>query len=153
MDAGKTPATVVWNTPRIVADPRCRYITRPTLASERVQTNAAGQVVLKLKTPWRDGTTHLVLGQDTSSPLDCLCQPKGPSSARARPARLSPLEFMQLRIELPLCGNEIHRSYVRNGSRVARRLADFVAAKPTPKLRCREAAIHRYRLPARSGCS
>jgi hypothetical protein len=26
-----------------------------------VQTNAAGQVVLKLKTPWRDGTTHLVM--------------------------------------------------------------------------------------------
>jgi hypothetical protein len=28
----------------------CRYITRPALANERVQTNAAGQVVLKLKT-------------------------------------------------------------------------------------------------------
>jgi hypothetical protein len=47
----------------------CRYITRPALANERAQTNAAGQVVLKLKTPWRDGTTHLVM---------------------------SPLEFMQL---------------------------------------------------------
>ena len=43
----------------------CRYITRQALASERVQTNAAGQVVLKLKTPWRDGTTHLVM-----SPLE-----------------------------------------------------------------------------------
>ena len=31
-----------------------------------VQVNAAGQVELKLKTPWRDGTTHLVL-----SPLEC----------------------------------------------------------------------------------
>lgn len=28
----------------------CLYITRPALADERVQTNAAGQVVLKLKT-------------------------------------------------------------------------------------------------------
>ena len=28
------------------------------LANERVQTNAAGQVVLKRETPWRDGTTH-----------------------------------------------------------------------------------------------
>jgi len=36
----------------------CRYITRPALAKERVQTNAAGQVVLKHKTAWRDGTTH-----------------------------------------------------------------------------------------------
>ena len=39
----------------------CRYITRPELANERVQTNAFGQVVLKLKTPWRDGATHLVM--------------------------------------------------------------------------------------------
>ncbi len=43
----------------------CRYITRPALVNERVQTNAAGQVVLKLKTAWRDGTTHLVM-----SPLE-----------------------------------------------------------------------------------
>ena len=39
----------------------CRYITRPARAKERVQTNAAGPVVLKLKTAWRDGTTHLVM--------------------------------------------------------------------------------------------
>ena len=43
----------------------CRYITRPALANERVQTDAAGQVVLKLKTPWRDGSSHLVM-----SPLE-----------------------------------------------------------------------------------
>ena len=45
----------------------CRYITRPALANDRVQTNAARQVVLKLKTPWRDGTTHLVM-----SPLELM---------------------------------------------------------------------------------
>jgi len=28
----------------------CRYCTRPALANERVQTHAAGQVLLKLKT-------------------------------------------------------------------------------------------------------
>ena len=38
---------------------------RPALANERVQTNDAGKVVLKLKTPSRDGTTHLVM-----SPLE-----------------------------------------------------------------------------------
>ena len=32
-----------------------------TLADERVKINAAGQVVLKFKTAWRDGTTHLVM--------------------------------------------------------------------------------------------
>ena len=73
----------------------CRYITRSALANERVQTNAAGQVVLKLKTAWLDGTTHLGLRRDKKSPVDCLCQPKGPSSVRARTARLSPLEFVQ----------------------------------------------------------
>jgi hypothetical protein len=35
------------------------------LANGRVQTNATGQVVLKLKTAWRDGTTHLAM-----SPLE-----------------------------------------------------------------------------------
>jgi hypothetical protein len=39
----------------------CRYITRPALSDERIQVNAAGQVELELKTPWRDGTTHLVM--------------------------------------------------------------------------------------------
>ena len=43
----------------------CRYITRPALSDERIQVNAAGQVQLELKTPWQDGTTHLVL-----SPLE-----------------------------------------------------------------------------------
>jgi len=39
----------------------CRTITRPAVANERVQINSAGQVVLKLKTAWRDGTTHIVM--------------------------------------------------------------------------------------------
>lgn len=45
----------------------CRYITRPALSDEGVQTNVSGQVVLKLKTAWRDGTTHLVM-----SPLELM---------------------------------------------------------------------------------
>jgi len=47
-----------------------RYITRPALSDERVQLNAAGQVELKLKTTWRDGTTLLVM-----SPLELMQQP------------------------------------------------------------------------------
>ena len=43
----------------------CRYITRPALSDERVQLNAVRQLQLTLKTPWRDGTTHLVM-----SPLE-----------------------------------------------------------------------------------
>jgi hypothetical protein len=63
----------------------CRYNTRPAQANERVQTNAAGQVVLKLETAWRDGTTHLVM---------------------------SPLEFMQRPIEWRVCGGHFCWSYV-----------------------------------------
>jgi hypothetical protein len=39
----------------------CCYINRPAPANERVQSNAAGRLVLKLKAPWRDGTTYLVM--------------------------------------------------------------------------------------------
>ncbi|MCC7151268.1 MAG: transposase [Rubrivivax sp.] len=43
----------------------CGYIMRPARSDEGVQLNPAGQVELKIKTPWRDGTTHLVM-----SPLE-----------------------------------------------------------------------------------
>jgi hypothetical protein len=39
----------------------CRYITRPAIANERLSRNAKGQVVLRLKSPYRDGTTHIVM--------------------------------------------------------------------------------------------
>ena len=45
----------------------CRTINWPALADQRVQLNAAGRVELKLKTTWRDGSTHLVM-----SPLEFL---------------------------------------------------------------------------------
>jgi putative transposase len=45
----------------------CRYITRPAIANERLKRNPAGQVVLQLKSPWRDGATHIVL-----SPLELM---------------------------------------------------------------------------------
>lgn len=37
----------------------CRCITRSAIANERLSANHAGQVVLKLKTPYRDGTSHI----------------------------------------------------------------------------------------------
>ncbi|MDH5699809.1 MAG: transposase [Nitrospirota bacterium] len=39
----------------------CRYITRPTLGHKRLRRTRAGEVVLQLKTPYRDETTHLVM--------------------------------------------------------------------------------------------
>ena len=38
-----------------------RWSNCAALANERVQTNAAGQVLLKLKTAWHDGTTDPVM--------------------------------------------------------------------------------------------
>ena len=39
----------------------CRYITRPAIANERLTLNSAGDVVLQLKSPYQDGTTHIVM--------------------------------------------------------------------------------------------
>src|SRR5215510_10141221 len=39
----------------------CRYITRPAIANERLKRNHTGQVVLQLKSPYKDGTTHIVM--------------------------------------------------------------------------------------------
>jgi hypothetical protein len=43
------------------AYPNVLYITRPAIANARLSVNRAGQVVLKLKTAYRNGTTHLVM--------------------------------------------------------------------------------------------
>src|SRR5262249_15219180 len=39
----------------------CRYIPWPAIANERLQRNRAGQVVLQLKSSYKDGTTHIVM--------------------------------------------------------------------------------------------
>ncbi|MBM4261496.1 MAG: transposase, partial [Deltaproteobacteria bacterium] len=39
----------------------CRYIARPAIANERIKRNRAGQIVLQLKSPYKDGTTHIVM--------------------------------------------------------------------------------------------
>ena len=45
----------------------CRYISRPSLSEERLSVNDKGQVIYKLKKPYSNGTTHIIL-----SPLDFL---------------------------------------------------------------------------------
>ena len=39
----------------------CRYIARPALSNERLSVNDRGQVLYRLKHPFRNGTTHVVL--------------------------------------------------------------------------------------------
>jgi hypothetical protein len=38
-----------------------RYVSRPAVAVERLSLTGRGQVRYRLKTPYRDGTTHIVL--------------------------------------------------------------------------------------------
>jgi len=45
----------------------CRYITRPPLAAGRLQCIDTDHLTFRLKTPWSDGTTHLLL-----SPLELM---------------------------------------------------------------------------------
>ncbi len=39
----------------------CRYVARPPLALERLEELRDGRLAYRLKTPWRDGTTHVVM--------------------------------------------------------------------------------------------
>jgi len=39
----------------------CRYVARPPLALERLEELGDGRLAYRLKTPWRDGTTHVVM--------------------------------------------------------------------------------------------
>jgi hypothetical protein len=36
----------------------CRYVARPPLAHDRLEVRSDGRLALRLKTRWRDGTTH-----------------------------------------------------------------------------------------------
>jgi hypothetical protein len=39
----------------------CRYLLRPPVAEDRLSFAPDGSVLLRLKTPWRDGTSHIAL--------------------------------------------------------------------------------------------
>jgi hypothetical protein len=39
----------------------CRYVARPPLATERLEERSDGTLALRLKTRWRDGTTHILM--------------------------------------------------------------------------------------------
>jgi hypothetical protein len=39
----------------------CRYAARPPLGNERLEERPGGRLLLRLKTRWRDGTTHIAM--------------------------------------------------------------------------------------------
>jgi hypothetical protein len=54
---------------RDVRERLARYIARPAVAEQRLSVSAQGKVVYLLKTPYRDGTTHVVF-----EPLDFIAR-------------------------------------------------------------------------------
>jgi len=49
--------------------PLCRYITRRAIAEQRLSVASNGNVIVALKTPYNDGTSHVVL-----SPMEFIGQ-------------------------------------------------------------------------------
>jgi hypothetical protein len=39
----------------------CRYVARPPLANDRLEEHPDGRLTIRLKTRWRDGTTHVLM--------------------------------------------------------------------------------------------
>src|SRR5262249_2262857 len=66
----------------------CRYITRPVIANERIKRNRARQVMLQLISPYKDGTTHVV--------MESLEFRERQTAVVPRP-RLNPIPFDRLR--------------------------------------------------------
>ena len=91
-------------TTRIEAEDRaglerlCCYVTRPPLAAGRLQCIDADHLTFRLKTPWSDGTTHLLL-----SPLELIEK----LAALIPPPRLNRVRYHGI-----LAPNARHRSQV-----------------------------------------
>jgi hypothetical protein len=58
-------------------------LSRPPVASERLALTASGQVRYMLKTPYQDGTTHIVL-----EPLDLMARLAAPAAAQQSQSEL-----------------------------------------------------------------
>ena len=88
-----------------------RYITRPAVSSERLSLATQGLIHYRLKTPYRDGTTHVVF-----EPLDFI----------ARLASLVPTPRVNL--TRPTMNHAVYRSYSLCGEADATATAIYAKA-------------------------
>jgi hypothetical protein len=79
-----------------------RYCARPPISDERLRISADGSIFLRLKTPWKDGSTHIVY-----EPLDFI----------AKLAALVPRPHKNLVVYRGECGVAIARGCVRPAGR------------------------------------
>ena len=100
----------------------CRYITRPAIANERLKRNPAGQVVLQLKSPYRDGTSHIVM---------------------------APLEFMQ-RLAVLVPASQATSDSLPWPARSPRQITVRAQIVPSEPVTAHEACDHHAQTPAAS---
>jgi hypothetical protein len=111
----------------------CRYVTRPAIAERRLSLTPAGAVRYQLKTPYRNGTTHVIF-----EPLDFI----------ARLAALVPRPRVNLtRYHGVFAPNSKHRALVTKAGRGwgAKRKASDEVGEETPAA-CRAAMSWAQRL-------
>ena len=70
----------------------CRHVTRPAIAKPRLSLTPHGNVRYQLKTPYRDGTTHVFFDL-----LYFMKRKSGISQERLPPTQLGSLEFQSSR--------------------------------------------------------
>jgi hypothetical protein len=96
----------------------CRYITRPAVSEQRLSLTAQGKVRYQLKTPYRDGTTHVIF-----EPLDFI----------SRLAALVPKPRVNLtRYHGVFAPNSQHRAWVTPARRGRGNKATVAAPEATP---------------------
>ena len=96
----------------------CRYISRPAVAEKRLSLTPSGNVRYQLKTPYRDGTTHVIF-----EPLDFV----------ARLVALVPKPRVNLtRFHGVFAPNSRHRASVTRAGRGKRNRADAAQEPHTP---------------------
>ena len=63
----------------------CRYISRPAISEKRLSLTPNGNVRYQLKTPYRDGTTHVIFEPLEWMALIPVHHPAGRSQERSQP--------------------------------------------------------------------
>jgi hypothetical protein len=52
----------------------CRYVSRPAVSEKRLALTSNGNIRYQLKTPYRDGTTHIIFERGGPPPLDFIAK-------------------------------------------------------------------------------
>ena len=122
----------------------CRYITRPAVSTERLSLTAPGYVHYRLKTPSRDGTTHVVF-----EPLDKIVgndfeQPQaGPVGVEGRTPGIIHRQAGGTRAQSTRQPDPLPRCVRAQPSSARARVRSAAAVKPRPRMSHRQHATRR----------